>query len=116
MALTPEEWVRQNLLMFLTQDCAYPATLLAVEKQVKVGLLKQRADVVVYNRAGQPWLIAECKAPEVEIGQDTFLQAARYTSGIARMYYLLTNGMEHYCLYREGSRFEFLDQLPAFEE
>lgn len=115
VALTPEEWVRQNLIMFLTHDCGYPAGLLAVEKQVKVGQLKQRADIVVFNRAGQPWLIAECKAPNVEIGQDTFLQAARYTSGADRIFYLLTNGLEHFCLYRDGTRFDFMDTLPAFE-
>jgi hypothetical protein len=30
--LTPEEWVRQNLLQYLVQNLHYPSSLIAVEK------------------------------------------------------------------------------------
>src|SRR3954469_13940291 len=78
VALTPEEWVRQHLIHFKVTRCRYPLSLMAVEKVVKVNGLSQRADIVVFNRDGLPWLLAECKAPAVPVSQETFYQAARY--------------------------------------
>ncbi len=115
VALTPEEWVRQNLIQFMLEVYQYPLSLMAVEKIVKVNGLSQRADIVVYDRAGSPWLIAECKAPSVKISQDTFLQAARYNFSLNVSYLLLTNGHEHFCLMRGINQFEFMESLPKFE-
>lgn len=112
--LTPEEWVRQHLLRFLTDTYRYPASLLAVEKQVKVNGLSQRADVVVYDREGKPWMIVECKAPSVEITQDTFYQAARYNLSLQVPYYLLTNGLQHYCVGFTGAELVMQETLPLF--
>ena len=36
--LSPEEWVRQNFLQYLIQVKKYPATLIAVEKEIKLVL------------------------------------------------------------------------------
>ena len=115
VALTPEEWVRQNLIQFMVEVYRYPLSLMAVEKIVKVNGLSQRADVVVYDRTGFPWLIAECKAPSVMISQDTFLQAARYNFSLNVSFLLLTNGHEHFCLKRGENQFEFMESLPNFE-
>ncbi|MBK7965504.1 MAG: type I restriction enzyme HsdR N-terminal domain-containing protein [Bacteroidetes bacterium] len=115
VALTPEEWVRQNLIQFMVEVYQYPLSLMAVEKIVKVNGLSQRADVVVYDRLGSPWLIAECKAPSVSISQDTFLQAARYNFSLNVSFLLLTNGHEHFCLKRGINQFEFMESLPKFE-
>lgn len=112
VALTPEEWVRQNLLKYMEEVFAYPVSLMAVEKKVEVNGISQRADVVVYNRKGKPWLIAECKASTVKISEDTFLQAARYNIKLRVPFFVLTNGLEHYCLKWVEDHFEFLDNLP----
>lgn len=115
VSLTPEEWVRQNLIQFMVQVYRYPLSLMAVEKIVKVNGLSQRADVVIYDRSGAPWLIAECKAPSIKISQETFLQAARYNFSLQVAHVLLTNGNEHYCLKRSADQFEFMESLPEFE-
>ena len=47
--LTPEEWVRQNFLLWLTESLFYPASLIAVEKQLLLGDVKKRFDIVVYD-------------------------------------------------------------------
>jgi Type I restriction enzyme R protein N terminus (HSDR_N) len=114
VTLTPEEWVRQHFLRYMTDYRSYPGSLLAVEKQVKVNNLNQRADIVVYNREGKPWLIVECKAPSVNIDHDTFLQAARYNLSLNVPFFALTNGIEHFCLFFNGEAFEFLNDLPDF--
>ena len=110
VALTPEEWVRQNLIQFMVQVYRYPLSLMAVEKIVKVNGLSQRADVVIYDRSGAPWLIAECKAPSIKISQETFLHFSLQVAHV-----LLTNGNEHYCLKRSEDQFEFMESLPEFE-
>jgi hypothetical protein len=115
VALTPEEWVRQNFIRYLIDYLRYPASLLAVERMVKVNGLTQRADVVVYNREGKPWLVIECKASTVKLSQDTFLQAARYNQDLKLPYFVLTNGLEHFCLFFNGAQFEFLPELPEFK-
>ena len=114
VTLTPEEWVRQHFLRYMTDYRSYPASLLAVEKQVKVNNLNQRADIVAYNRNGKPWLLVECKAPSVSINHDTFLQAARYNLSLNVPFFALTNGLEHFCLFFNGEAFEFLDDLPDY--
>lgn len=112
--LTPEEWVRQHLLRFLNTRYRYPASLMAVEKQVMVNGLSQRADVVVYNRDGFPWMIAECKAPSVELSSETFYQAARYNLGLKVPFFLLTNGKVHYCAEFNGRELVMRNTLPDF--
>lgn len=65
--LTPEEWVRQNFLQYLTQTKKYPASLIAIEKEIKLGELKKRFDLVVYDRNSKPWMIVECKEMNVAL-------------------------------------------------
>lgn len=116
VALTPEEWVRQNLLRLMVDVFAYPASRIAVERKVLVNRITQRADVVVYNGVGKPAIIAECKATSVKISEDTFLQAARYNLQLNVPFFVLTNGLEHYCMRRNGNTFDFMDALPTTEE
>jgi hypothetical protein len=49
VALTPEEWVRQNFIQFLINDKKYPASLIAVEIGLKYNQLQKRADVLIYT-------------------------------------------------------------------
>ena len=49
LLLTPEEWVRQNFVQYLTQVMHYPASLVALEKEIWLGELKKRFDILVYR-------------------------------------------------------------------
>ena len=68
VVLTPEEWVRQHVVQYL-KDKKYPASLMAVEKKVVINQQPLRFDLLVYNRNGEPYLIAEFKAPHVKLDQ-----------------------------------------------
>jgi len=116
VVLTPEEWVRQHFIHFMIA-IKYPASLMAVEKLVVVNKLKQRADIVVYNRKGKPALIVECKAPEIPINNAVLAQAARYNISLQVNYLVVTNGIDNYCikLNRATMKHEVLKQLPDFE-
>ena len=54
VALTPEEWVRQHFVHYLTEHKGYPMMLLANEVQLKVGGKTVRADSVLYDNHLQP--------------------------------------------------------------
>lgn len=92
--LTPEEWVRQQLLHHMTEQSDYPASRLAVEKAITVGEAKKRCDVVVYDQALQPLMIIECKADTVPLTQKTLDQAITYNRKLNVPYLLLYNGVQ----------------------
>jgi hypothetical protein len=115
IVLTPEEYVRQALLHYFTNTMQYPVGLIAVEKQVKYGSLIKRYDIVVHNRQQQPWLLVECKAPEIAISQSTVQQLLQYHSQIPCPYWLLSNGIESHCARVLGENIEWLAHLPGYE-
>ena len=89
--LTPEEWVRQQLLHRLT-ELDYPASLIAVETAITVGEAKKRCDAVVYDRAMKPLMLIECKAETVALTQKTLDQALTYNRRLNVPYLVLNNG------------------------
>lgn len=97
VALTPEEWVRQNFVRYLTEQKNFPKGLIAIEMALDICSNKQRCDVVCFNKDAKPLVVIECKAPKVKITQDVFEQAARYNMNLKTSYLMMTNGMHHYC-------------------
>ena len=93
VAFTPEEWVRQHILHYLIYQKFYPRLLIHVEERVLVNGQPQRADIVVYGRDTKPFLLIECKAAHISIGQDTIWQVATYNSILKASYFAVTNGM-----------------------
>ena len=89
IACTPEEWVRQNLVRFLVQDCAYPQAFVALEKQVKVAERSLRFDALIYDREINPLMLIECKAPSVILTQKVFDQIWHYNYEVKHLFSLL---------------------------
>ena len=56
--LQPEEWVRQHVIHHLLYDKKYPASLMAVEKQLQISTLKKRYDIVVFRSSGEVALLS----------------------------------------------------------
>ena len=69
VALTPEEWVRQNFIQFLINDKNTPNTLISVEKEIILNKTKRRPDIVIFSKNGIAKTIVECKAPDIKITQ-----------------------------------------------
>ncbi|MEL6918257.1 MAG: type I restriction enzyme HsdR N-terminal domain-containing protein, partial [Bacteroidota bacterium] len=61
VVLQAEEWVRQHVIHYLIRDKKYPASLINVEKQLKINTLKKRYDIVVFNADGTIEILVECK-------------------------------------------------------
>lgn len=116
VTLTPEEWVRQHFVHFLMKEKGYPKGLLANEVELKIGEKRLRCDTLLYNRALQPLMIVEYKAPEIEITQRVFDQISVYNMQLHVDYLVISNGMQHYCckMNYEQHRYEFLRNIPDY--
>ena len=114
--LTPEEWVRQHFIRFLIEEKKYPASYIAIEKQIELNGLRKRCDAVVYNPNFEPIAIIELKAPQIQLTQNTFDQAAVYNSKLKVDYLLISNGLEHYACKVDtiNSRYQFFEQIPDY--
>ena len=117
VALTPEEWVRQNFTLFLINKLGYPRGLMANEVALRLNSTLRRCDTVVYSRRGmRALMIVEYKAPHVQITQKVFDQIARYNMVIGAEWLVVTNGMAHYCCrLRPDGRYEFTELIPAYD-
>jgi predicted type IV restriction endonuclease len=117
VALTPEEWVRQHFVRYLTDRLGYPPGLIRIEASFRLHSMLRRADILVHDRSGGPVLIAECKAPEVKITQEVFDQIINYNFSYGVRYLVVTNGVTHFAgkIDSEGRSFSLLDQIPDYE-
>ena len=115
LSITPEEWVRQNFLNYLVHTLQYPASLIAVEKELAVGELKKRFDIIVYKDSA-PFMIIECKEMNVKLSENTMRQVLRYNSNMQATYIVVTNGS--YCagFARSDNGFEEIDALPGKDD
>ena len=117
VALTPEEWVRQHFVHFLIEQKGYPKGLLANEVELRVGEKKLRCDSLLYDKAMQPQMIIEYKAPDVEITQQVFDQISVYNRLLHVDYLVISNGLQHfYCrMDYEKHSWEFLPEIPSYD-
>ena len=113
VVLTPEEWVRQNFLQYLTQIKKYPASLIAVEKEIKLGELKKRFDIVVYDSHTKPWMIIECKEMNVALDRSVLDQVLRYNINLQVPYLVITNGSYCMAMTFEKDKMVELDTMPS---
>ncbi len=116
VTLTPEEWVRQHFIRFLIEEKGFPSAYIAVEKQLNLNGMKKRCDAIIYNQEAFPTVIIELKAPSVPISQSTFDQVAVYNSKLKVDFFMISNGIEHYCcrVDVENARFVFLPEIPDY--
>mgnify|MGYP000968137939 FL=1 len=111
--LTPEEWVRQNILQYLVQTCSYPNSLIAVEKTIQLGELDKRFDIVVYKN-DIPWMIIECKEARVEIGEKTLQQILQYQQVLNAQYLIITNGHQTLGAKIDSGKLQPLQNFPEY--
>ncbi|MBK9152386.1 MAG: type I restriction enzyme HsdR N-terminal domain-containing protein [Saprospiraceae bacterium] len=111
---TPEELVRQLFVMYLIQELKYSKTSISIEKSFTINGLTKRYDIVVYHKDKSPLILVECKAPEVNITQNSFDQALRYNTALSAPYLIVTNGRTAFCAGKtdEKSGYYLLNKVP----
>jgi len=111
--LTPEEWVRQNFVQYLLDVKKYPASLMAIEKGIELNGLKKRCDVVIFQDK-KPWMIVECKEPNVPLSESTFMQIIRYNMVLQVPFLVITNGSNTLGWRISENGIELLEDLPEW--
>lgn len=114
VALTPEEWVRQNFLAYLTKVLKYPVKLISVEKKIIVGAVSKRYDIVVYNADFEPFILVECKQTEIAITEQTLFQLITYFKTVEAPYWVLTNGIHTCCAHFSGEDITWEKHIPSY--
>ena len=116
VAATPEERVRQWFIVQLRDAFGVPEHMMNSEVGFKFGAKNWRADILVYDRVGQPLAVVECKRPDVALDAHVIEQAMRYNSVLGVRYLFVTNGKMTYLYGLKGDTFVPLDRIPSFEE
>ena len=116
LILTPEEWVRQNLVSFLINNLHYPRGLIKTESSLKYNNIKKRSDILVFNSDMTHFMIIECKSYKLKLNKSHLNQSAIYNKIYKSRYLMVSNGMEHIvCEYDwENETFKFRDSIPKF--
>lgn len=125
LVLQPEELVRQLVIEYFIQEKKYNKNHIAVERMLIVNERRKRCDILVFKKEKEaemlgmkPWLLVECKAPEVPINEATFRQIASYNLPLKVDYLLVTNGITTYCceMDYEKEDYKFIQEIPVFME
>ena len=91
---TPEEWVRQNVIALLTSNYGYSLSRMQVEVGMKINNKDFRVDILCYDKKANPYLIVECKSPDVKLNQAALNQIGIYNIAQKTNYLLITNGLD----------------------
>lgn len=116
VALTPEEWVRQNFVRYLVEYKGYPPALMANEIQINLKEMARRCDSVVFDKQLIPRVILEYKRPAVEITNAVFAQISRYNMVMKVDYLIISNGLQHFCckMNYDTNTCDFLSEIPDY--
>jgi len=118
VALTPEEWVRQNVVNHLISNLNYPKNRIANETSISYNNLSKRCDTIVYDTNFEPFIICEYKSYKIDISQKVFDQIAIYNCKLKVPYLLVSNGMTHFfCkVESDAKRYLFAEKIPDYNE
>lgn len=110
-----EELVRQQYIHLLI-DAGYPEGSIGIEIGFNLlGVKALRADIVVYDTNGSPFLLIECKAKGIKIDQEVFRQASKYNSHFKAPYIILTNLNNNYIFHTEDFiSYQTQDTIPSY--
>ena len=117
VALTPEEWVRQHFVHFLS--CSQGVSAGAYGKW-GAGTAERYKETLWYSALSTRLtarMIVEYKAPEIEITQKVFDQITRYNMVLKVDYLIVSNGLQHYCcrIDYEHNSYTFLQDIPEYQ-
>ena len=114
LVLTPEEWVRQNLIRHLVEVEKYPDSMFKIETGLSVNQNQRRSDVLIYKDSN-PYILIECKAMNVPINEKVLNQALNYNSKYNAPLVILSNGFDHLSFNVSGNELEKLVGFPDYK-
>jgi type I site-specific restriction endonuclease len=118
LVLTPEEWVRQNTILYISDTLEAPMTRIANEVAITYNGLIKRCDSIIYDDYGNPLIIIEYKRTDIQITQHVFDQIATYNMQLRVPYLIISNGLQHILckVDFENRKYIFAQQWPKYHE
>ena len=118
LVLTPEEWVRQNTIIYISDTLKAPMSRIANEVTINYNGLTKRCDSIIYDDYGNPLIIIEYKRTDVAITQRVFDQIAIYNLQLRVPYLIVSNGLQHLLckVDFENRKYIFAQQWPKYNE
>ena len=118
LVLTPEEWVRQNTIIYISDTLEAPMSRIANEVTINYNGLSKRCDSIIYDDYGNPLIIIEYKRTDVAITQRVFDQIATYNLQLCVPYLIVSNGLQHLLckVDFENRKYIFAEQWPKYNE
>ena len=114
LVYTPEEWVRQNWISFIVKFLNYPKGIIKIESGIKINQNQRRSDVLIFKDSKAIVLI-ECKATNINLTENTLIQALNYNKVYNAKYIVISNGLHHRIFNVSNANIEELEELPYFE-
>jgi len=115
LVLNEEEWVRQNFVQYLIQTLRYPAAFIAIEKEIMLGELKKRFDVLVYDKNHRPWMMIECKGSAINLNDSVLQQVLRYNISVPVPFLIITNGHYTFGWEKSDRQLNLIQQMPLWK-
>jgi type I site-specific restriction endonuclease len=118
LVLTPEEWVRQNTIIYISDILEVPMSRIANEVAISYNGLTRRCDSIIYDDYGNPLIIIEYKRSDIQLTQRTFDQIATYNLQLRVPYLIVSNGIQHILckVDFENQKYIFAEQWPKYNE
>lgn len=116
--LTPEEWIRQNFLMYLITEYNYYKGLISLEEKIKIGNVEKRSDAIVYNKDLSPFMLIEFKNEKIKLTKDVITQIGVYNLNVKAPYIVMTNGINHiiFKINFDTKEIKLLKEIPKFNK
>lgn len=120
---TPEEKVRQRIILFLHYDLGIPYDAMAIE--ISLGRFWKRAtgrmDIAVYSKDPQqkrPILVVECKAEHILLTEHVFRQVDNYAAALNIPFVAITNGHKFSMDYWDNNTHTYhtMRQIPSYAQ
>jgi hypothetical protein len=118
VSITPEEWVRQQVLHFMVKERQFTSAMIALESGLKFGQKQRRTDARIFLPGGDILLLLEFKAPSVKLELSAILQASVYAGVIQPQNIFLSNGLNHYWISRtaKNEQIQWHSGIPYLHE
>lgn len=118
--ITPEEMVRQKMIVFLNQHLGVDFSRMFIEDHLShYGVKEQngRIDISILDENDIPLAIVECKEPKISIsGLQVYEQGVGYASAIGARYVILVNGIEIQYYKFIDEQYVPIDEILTYEQ
>lgn len=110
----PEERVRLQIVDYLILEAGFSASRISFESPVNLPRDKSasRTDIICFDKDFKPFLLVECKAPEIALNEKASVQIARYNQKVEAPYLLITNGLEDLWFDTQSDSVSNLPHIP----